>query len=72
MDGRRQGNTLPGDQLQVALAAMPAERKAVLSLHYLEGFSTIEIAGILDIPQGTVKSRLHHARSKLRELIDRS
>jgi RNA polymerase sigma-70 factor (ECF subfamily) len=36
--------------------------RAVLSLHYFEGFSTDAIGEILGIPEGTVKSRLYHAR----------
>jgi RNA polymerase sigma-70 factor, ECF subfamily len=38
----------------------------VLNLCYLEGFSLAEIAGILGLPEGTVKSRLHAARNEFR------
>ena len=48
------------------LSAVPEKLKVPLLLHYLEGFSVAEVAQILRIPQGTVKSRLHHARKRLR------
>ncbi len=57
--------------LREALQHLPAERRALLELHHLEAFDVSEIAVILDIPEGTVKSRLHHARHELRTLIER-
>ncbi len=54
-----------------ALRRLPGERRALLSLHHLEGFDVAEIAEILGIPAGTVKSRLHHARQQLRDIIER-
>ena len=47
----------------------PPLRSAVL-LHYVEEFSVEEVARILTIPRGTVKSRLHNARRQLRALIE--
>ena len=55
----------PDDRLKQALSAVPEKLKVPLLLHYLEGFSVAEVAQILRIPQGTVKSRLHHARKRL-------
>ncbi|MHC4217223.1 MAG: RNA polymerase sigma factor [Planctomycetota bacterium] len=54
-----------------AIRELPADHRLVLSLHYLEGLSVREIACALDIPAGTVKSRLHHARNILRETLER-
>ena len=56
----------PDERLKQALSAVPEKLKVPLLLHYLEGFSVAEVAQILLIPQGTVKSRLHHARKRLR------
>lgn len=47
----------------------PAHRSALL-LHVLEDFSIEEIARITDVPVGTVKSRLHHAKRALRQLVE--
>ncbi len=60
------------DSLRMALEVLPRERRALLSLHHVEGFSTAEMADILSIPEGTVKSRLHNAKKQLRKLMERS
>ena len=62
------GGSHDAERLRAVLGRMPARQRVVLSLRYLDGFSTAEIARILRIPVGTVKSRLHHARRKLEEL----
>ena len=54
-----------------AVARLPADRQALLALHYREEFEIWEMAEILSIPEGTVKSRLFHARRQLREIIER-
>jgi len=57
--------------LRAALARLPADRRALLCMHYLEGFSMTQIADIVNVPEGTVKSRLYHARQELRRLMER-
>lgn len=52
-----------------AVCALPAERRAVVVLHYYEGMKLKEIARTLGISAGTVKSRLSRARGDLRELL---
>jgi len=49
------------------IAGFSAPARMVLNLYYLEGFSLCEIAGILETPEGTVKSRLHAARIEFRD-----
>lgn len=49
-----------------ALALLPAGQKAAIALFYLEEMSVAEVSIALDIPIGTVKTRLMHAREKLK------
>lgn len=52
-----------------AVNALPPGHRACVALFYLYGFSVDEVAGLLKIPAGTVASRLHTARKRLRELL---
>ncbi len=52
------------------LEQLPLAQRSVLVLHYLEEFSLEEIAAITEVPLGTVKSRLHHARAALRKQLE--
>ncbi len=53
------------EQIHCAVALLPIEQKEVISLVDLEEFSYNEVAEILNIPIGTVMSRLHRARKNL-------
>lgn len=55
-------------RLRSALAALPDEHRAVLALRFYEEASLQEIAVALDLPLGTVKSRLHHGLEKLKSM----
>ena len=57
-------------RLRSALKLLTAERRAILSMYYIEGFSVREIGRSLDIPAGTVKSRLFRARQELRAELE--
>jgi RNA polymerase sigma-70 factor, ECF subfamily len=50
--------------LELALDELPSEQRSVLVLHELEGFSAPEIAKLLELPLGTVASRLGRARGR--------
>jgi RNA polymerase sigma-70 factor, ECF subfamily len=52
-----------------AVECLSGPDRAILALRYEEEFTTAEIAEILAIPEGSVKSRLHHARGRLREIM---
>lgn len=54
------------DLLAKALAVLPAEQRAVMELVYAEGLHYREIAAVLDCPENTVKTRVFHARRKLK------
>jgi len=56
-------------QIQSALAELSHELRVVVLLSDVEGFSYEEIAQILGVPVGTVKSRLHRARRFLRDRL---
>jgi RNA polymerase sigma-70 factor (ECF subfamily) len=53
-----------------AIATLPAPQRAALALFHLEDLSVAEIAIVLDVPPGTVKTRLMHARRKVRALLE--
>ncbi|MFC5301487.1 RNA polymerase sigma factor [Azospira restricta] len=67
-----QADALEVRDLDAALAALPVEQRAVLLLVTLDERSYEETARILDIPVGTVMSRLSRARERLRQLLDGS
>jgi RNA polymerase sigma-70 factor (ECF subfamily) len=58
------------DQLDRAFARLTADQRSVVILHYYLDYSMSEIATIVDIPVGTVRSRLHYAKRALRAAID--
>ena len=71
---------LPGDEpapeleadaaaLDAALAALPLAEREILTLFHLRELSLAEIAAMLTLPLGTVKSRLHRARQELRNAL---
>ncbi|MGE5211258.1 MAG: RNA polymerase sigma factor, partial [Acidobacteriota bacterium] len=53
------------------LAVLPARQREVATLYYVDDRSVAEIAAILEIDEGTVKSHLSTARERLRAVIDR-
>lgn len=57
------------DDVFQAVMALPTKYKAVVYLYYYEGYTSVEIAGILKKPQSTVRNYLHDARAILRERL---
>lgn len=57
------------DHLQQAVARLPFAQRVVVVLYYLNDLSLQEIAEILDVPVGTVKSRLHYGRLTLKKSL---
>jgi len=53
-------------QLRFLIRQLPEKQQIVLSMFYLESYPVHDIAEILNISEGTVKSRLFHAREKLK------
>lgn len=55
--------------LQQAIDTLPTPQRVVVILYYLEDLSVSDIAYVVGVPEGTVKSRLYYARKKLKEAI---
>ncbi|MGI6366249.1 MAG: RNA polymerase sigma factor [Bacillota bacterium] len=61
---------LERDLLYDCLAALPDKQRIPIVLHYIEGFSLEEVAGLLTLPVGTVKSRLHYGKLRLKKMLE--
>ncbi len=57
------------ERVRAAIENLPLAQQVVVVLFYLEGLSLKEIAEILEVPEGTVKSRLHYGREALKEAL---
>jgi len=58
-----------GDEITVAINDLPIDFRTVILLCDIEGFTYEEISKIIDIPIGTVRSRLHRARNMLKDKL---
>lgn len=58
------------EEFFATVATLSPAHRSVLLLHVLEEFSLEDIARITEVPVGTVKSRLHHAKRALREALE--
>ena len=61
--------TTPNPELMDAVLALPIRQRQVVVLRFLFDWSVREVGVALDIPTGTVKSRLHRAVARLQEVI---
>lgn len=57
------------ERLRLAIRGLPEEQRAAIALFHFEEMSVAEVAVALDVPAGTVKTRLMHARRKLRAAL---
>jgi RNA polymerase sigma-70 factor (ECF subfamily) len=55
--------------VQQAVSSLPLPQRVVVVLYYIDGLALQEIAEILEVPTGTVKSRLHYGREALRKQL---
>jgi RNA polymerase sigma-70 factor (ECF subfamily) len=73
-DGRQPTHQLEQDEtaraLDDAIQRLPDQQRIVVVMHYVNEASLEEIAAILDVPVGTVKSRLYYARKALKRRLD--
>ena len=63
------GLDLPFGGLVQALREIPVEDQVVLELMYFEGLSGSELAGVLGLPEGTIRGRLARGKQRLRERV---
>ena len=68
-EDREVEDEIDGQQLQAAIETLPDEFKLVVLMFYFEDFSYKQIAAELDIPVGTVMSRLARAKGRLRRAL---
>ena len=59
------------EAIHQALDGLELKLREVLVLHFLEDFSIAEIAEIVDCPEGTVKSRIYHAKQAMKKILVR-
>ncbi|MEM1385231.1 MAG: RNA polymerase sigma factor [Pseudomonadota bacterium] len=69
-DARRRDDRLLIARIRTEIAKLPEEQRLVIGLVAIEGYTYQETAGILDIPIGTVMSRLARARARLLPLTE--
>ena len=63
------GDAFDHDRLRAAIRTLPEEQRAAFALFHFEELSVAEVAVALHVPAGTVKTRLMHARRKLRAAL---
>ena len=56
--------------VRIAIAALDEESREIVVLRDIKGLAYEELAAVLDVPVGTVKSRLHRARAALRRTLE--
>lgn len=66
-DGEEDETFFLKERLRTALTGLPRENAELLVLHYLEGYSYDELAGLLHVERGTIGSRLHRIRAALKK-----
>ncbi len=60
------------DRLEKAIEQLPAPYQLLINGHYLDGMRYEDLAAALQIPMGTVKTHLHRAKRRLRQLLEQT
>ena len=58
------------DRIQHAFQRLSEEHRVLLTLHDIEGYRLVELETMLDVPVGTLKSRIHRARARMRKMLE--
>lgn len=64
------GDLLVRDRVQKAIERLPVQYQVLINGHYMKGMRYEELAAALDLPMGTVKTHLHRAKRRLRQLLE--
>lgn len=70
MEKEEAPNQLQDSGIRSAVLSLPEKQRMPVVLFYVEGYSVTEIARILHVPEGTVKSRLSAARKQLKDFLE--
>ena len=62
-------NSTKTDEMLAIIIELPDKYKTSIYLYYYEGYTSVEIAGILKKPQSTIRNYLHEARAILKERL---
>lgn len=57
------------EMIQTGIRQLPPARRIILEMFYLENLSLREISKVLNVPEGTIKSRLFYARENLKKIL---
>ena len=57
------------NEIQAAFNRLSENHRVLLTLHDIEGYRLVELESMLDIPVGTLKSRIHRARARMRDML---
>ena len=68
----RMDENLEKQELLASIRRLPADFRDVILLHYYQGYGIAEIAQMLNVPEGTISSRLSRGRKKLEEILKES
>ena len=69
-EDRRFDDMLLRDRLEKAIQRLPLQYQVLVNGHYLKGMRYEELAEALNLPMGTVKTHLHRAKRRLRQLLE--
>ena len=69
-DDRAFGDLVLRDRLQKAVERLPIQYQVLINGHYMKGMRYEELAEVLDLPMGTVKTHLHRAKRQLSHLLE--
>jgi len=58
------------DSVRAGLQRLDPERRALLGLYYVDELNVWQLAHVFGVPEGTIKSRLFHARSELKQILE--